>query len=55
MAAPGRPLIAGLGQLPLGDGLSHDLDHRPGVEGGLRQVDAYALGDPLEALLQLCW
>ena len=37
-----------LGQLALGDGLPNDFDHRPGVEGGLGEVDAFVLGDPLE-------
>ena len=48
----GRELVADLGQLPLGDGLTDDLDHRPRVEGGLRQVDALALGHPLEARVE---
>src|SRR5829696_2270045 len=48
----GRKLIADLGQLPLGDGLADDLDHRPRVKDGLRQVDAFAAGDPLEELVQ---
>jgi hypothetical protein len=36
----------------LGDGLTDDLDHRPRVEGGLRQVDALALGHRLEELVE---
>jgi hypothetical protein len=36
----------------LGDGLADDLDHRPRVEGGLRQVDALALGHRLEELVE---
>jgi hypothetical protein len=36
----------------LGDGLADDFDHRPRVEDGLRQVDAFAAGDPLKELVQ---
>ena len=48
----GRELVADLGQLSLGDGVPDDLDHCPGVEGGLGQLDAFAGGDPLEERVQ---